>query len=173
MISGESFVAFGIPASSGTHFDTASSRESFPSSRSLRIARAVKLFVMDAIRKTVSASTEPPPASRVPNPFGEDELAVHDDAERRARDLLLLHRLRESLLDGGQRGDQLRAARRVGERGGRDVDGGARTRRGGACEGDECEGGCAAADGHWPPLFTFKENLLFLFFRARAARSGP
>ncbi len=42
-------------ANSGSHFETGSSSDSLPSSRSFRIARAVKLFVMEAMRNAVPA----------------------------------------------------------------------------------------------------------------------
>src|SRR4051794_41162381 len=54
---GESLVGYARCVSSGTYRSAGSSSESFPSSRSLRIATAVKLFVIEAIRNTVSRST--------------------------------------------------------------------------------------------------------------------
>ena len=53
-------VGISIRANSGIHFATGSSSDSLPSSRSLRIASAVKLFVIDAIRKAVSAVMRSP-----------------------------------------------------------------------------------------------------------------
>ena len=55
MIFGESVVGYFSDASSGTYFSTGSSSESLPSSRSSRTDIAVKLLVIEAIRKTVSA----------------------------------------------------------------------------------------------------------------------
>jgi len=52
---GVSRVGSSMRANSGSHFATGSSSDSFPSSRSFRIARAVKLLVIDAIRNTVDA----------------------------------------------------------------------------------------------------------------------
>ena len=54
--------------SSGTYSSARSSRRSVPSSRSAMIADAVKLFVIDAIRKTVPASGGGPPTWRTPSP---------------------------------------------------------------------------------------------------------
>ena len=48
-------VGSSMRANSGSHFDTGSSSDSLPSSRSLRIARTVKLFVMEAMRNSVPA----------------------------------------------------------------------------------------------------------------------
>ena len=45
------------PSAPGTYFSAGSSSESLPSSRSLRIAIAVKLLVIDAMRNTVLVST--------------------------------------------------------------------------------------------------------------------
>ncbi len=64
----ESGVTGGQPASSGTYFSARSSSASTPSSRSSMIADAVKLFDIDAIRNTVSASGGGPPRKRAPNP---------------------------------------------------------------------------------------------------------
>lgn len=61
-------VTGGQPASSGTYFSAASSSASRPSSRSSMIADAVKLFDIEAIRNTVSASGGGPPEKRAPNP---------------------------------------------------------------------------------------------------------
>ena len=44
-------------ANSGIHFATGSSSDSFPSSRSFRIASAVKLLVIDAMRNAVPTVT--------------------------------------------------------------------------------------------------------------------
>jgi hypothetical protein len=54
---GESVVGYVIPLSSGTYRSAGSSSDSLPASRSFRIDIAVKLFVIEAIRKTVSRST--------------------------------------------------------------------------------------------------------------------
>ena len=65
---GESGLAWRMPRSSGTYPAAASSSRSTPSSRSASTAAAVKLFVMDAIRKTVPASGGGPPSQRWPDP---------------------------------------------------------------------------------------------------------
>src|SRR5262245_33507419 len=57
VILGASVVGYLRAAISGTYFSAGSSSASLPSSRSLRIDIAVKLFVIDAMRNTVSAST--------------------------------------------------------------------------------------------------------------------
>ena len=49
--------AVSSPSSSGTHRSAGSSSDSLPSSRSLRIAIDVKLFVIEAMRNTVLLST--------------------------------------------------------------------------------------------------------------------
>ena len=54
---GASLVGYVRPVSSGTYRSAGSSSESFPSSRSLRMAIAVKLLVIEAMRNTVSAVT--------------------------------------------------------------------------------------------------------------------
>src|SRR5260221_200940 len=56
VMTGASLVGYRSPASSGTYFAAGSSSDSFPSSRRLRMAMAVKLFVMEAMRNTVSGS---------------------------------------------------------------------------------------------------------------------
>ncbi len=53
VMAGASLVGSLTPANSGMCLVTASSSDSLPSSRSARIARAVKLLVIDAIRKIV------------------------------------------------------------------------------------------------------------------------
>ncbi|HET9425335.1 MAG TPA: serine hydrolase domain-containing protein, partial [Gemmatimonadaceae bacterium] len=57
VIFGESVVGYVSPASSGTYRSAGSSSDSCPSSRSLRIAIAVKLLVIDAMRNTELVST--------------------------------------------------------------------------------------------------------------------
>ena len=64
----ESGVTDGQPRSSGTYSSAASSSFSRPSSRNARIADAVKLLVIEAIRKTVPASGAGPPRFRWPSP---------------------------------------------------------------------------------------------------------
>ena len=81
-----------------------------PSSRSFRIAIAVKLFVIEAMRNTVSAST---------GAFDADvaearrarvrELAVDDDAPRGAGDVALRHEVVDQAIDLGKGGGKLRA----------------------------------------------------------------
>ena len=56
------------PRSSGTYSCAWSSSLSSPSSRRARIADAVKLLDIDAMRKTVPASGTGPPACRSPSP---------------------------------------------------------------------------------------------------------
>ena len=57
MIFGESLVGYLRAFISGTYFSAGSSSASFPSSRSFKMAIAVKLFVIEAMRNTVSAVT--------------------------------------------------------------------------------------------------------------------
>ena len=57
---GVSRVGSSMRANSGSHFATGSSSDSLPSSRSFRIASAVKLLVIDAIRNTVAAVIREP-----------------------------------------------------------------------------------------------------------------
>ncbi len=57
MMRGESDVGYLRRRSSGTYFSAGSSSESLPASRSWRIESAVKLLVIDAMRKTVVLST--------------------------------------------------------------------------------------------------------------------
>jgi len=57
VIRAESLVGYRRAFSSGTYFSAGSSSDSLPSSRSARIDIAVKLFVIDAMRNTVSALT--------------------------------------------------------------------------------------------------------------------
>ena len=173
VISGESFVAFGIPASSGTHFATASSRESLPSSRSLRIASAVKLFVMDAIRKTVSASTAPPAVSRTPQPFAKTSSPSTTRPTAAPGSFCFSTASATAFSTAG------RAARSFARRAGSaNAAGGtsAEAARGGApAKTRSGEGDSQAAARRTDmraPLFTFKENLLFSFPRMRAARSA-
>ena len=47
----------GQPGNSGTYFSAGSSSDSLPASRSERMATAVKLLVIEAMRKTVSGVT--------------------------------------------------------------------------------------------------------------------
>jgi hypothetical protein len=54
---GESVVGYARFFSSGTYRSARSSSDSLPSSRSFRIAIAVKLFVIEAIRNTESRVT--------------------------------------------------------------------------------------------------------------------
>ena len=64
----ESRVTGGQPRSSGTYTSAGSSSLSAPSSRSASTADAVKLFVIEAMRNTVSASGAGPPRQSSPNP---------------------------------------------------------------------------------------------------------
>ena len=79
VIGGESAVGAPGPPSSGTQRPTGSSSRSRPSSRSSRTAAAVKLLVIEAIRKTLSASggASSPTRSVPPTPVC-DELPVDD-----------------------------------------------------------------------------------------------
>ena len=69
MIAGESALKGASPASSGTHRATGSSRPSRPSSRNEITVAAVKLFVIEAMRNTLSASgVDSTPTRSVPSP---------------------------------------------------------------------------------------------------------
>ena len=75
-----------VPARSGTQVSTGSSSRSRPSSRRSRTAAAVKLLVIDAIRKTLSASgAASAPTRSVPRPPEWTSSTVDDDPVGDAR----------------------------------------------------------------------------------------
>ena len=75
----ESGVTDGQPRSSGTYSSAGSSSLSTPSSRSARIADAVKLLVIEAIRNTVSASGARPADVPLAEPGRVHEFAAQHD----------------------------------------------------------------------------------------------
>ena len=87
---GVSRVGNSMRANSGIHFDTGSSSDSLPSSRSFRIASAVKLLVIDAMRNAVSMRdlVACDARSRTPLDRHVRQAAVDHDAPHHAGDLL-------------------------------------------------------------------------------------
>ena len=104
MIGGESAVGPAwVAASSGTHVATGSSRRSRPSSRRRSTAAAVKLLVIEAIRKTavpIGRRVLPDPERAVA--AGVRQPAVDDDPVGEARDDVALGEPLEDGVDLGQ-----------------------------------------------------------------------
>ena len=148
VISGESAVAFGSPASSGIHFDDGVVERELPlvaepEDRERREALRHRRDPEDRVR--VHGGARRPAGAP---PLREDELAVHDDAEHGGRELLLLDGRGDGLLDGGERRDELRPPACVGERRRRDVGGRARGGRRKDEERNERQAGGGAAVTH-------------------------
>src|SRR6478672_6469047 len=135
---GESLVGYVRPASSGTQFSARSSSESFPSSRSLRIASAVKLLVIDAMRNTVPLSTGD---VAVAGDADVRESPVDDDAPHRAGYVLALGVFPEHAVDVAEARRELRDAVGIREPGRRDARGFHR-RLCGECSAPDERGSC-------------------------------
>ena len=109
-------VGSSMRANSGIHFDTGSSSDSLPSSRSLRIARTVKLFVIEAMRNSVPA-VDGRVRGAIPDAcrFDMREPAVDDDAPHHAWNLPLGGITAEDLVDLRKRGFELPDSLGIGE----------------------------------------------------------